>query len=277
MPDTQSMSSGDKTEVKQLQPEYRSRCTDLVHTLLEKMDQHQTRATFFVTGKTHKYFPELVKAINEAGHEIGFHAFSHIRLDSLEILEEEFSLSREFLDEYSPVGFRAPWINLKKDMLPLLKRNGFIYDSSTIAPPGRIYNCEGMQVFPISCLFYFQKEMDEPLYPHQPKIAKIYRELPLGIGMMVSILRGFYNRILHHYSRQNTSIIFYLHLQQLQWLDEKLSLRDGIRYIHNFSLWPLIERLLSQHRIRRLDELVGGSATDKSMGTPHYLTFDMEF
>ena len=271
------MNSGENTDVKQLQPEYRSRCTNLVHTLLEKMDQHQSQATFFVTGKTHKYFPELVKKIHDAGHEIGFHAFNHIRLESIKILEEEFSLSQEFLGEYSPVGFRAPWINLEKDMLPVLKKNGFIYDSSTVAPPGRIYTCESMQVFPISCLFYFQGKMDEPLYPHQPKIAKIYREFPMGIGMMVSILRGFYNYILHHYSRKNISIIFYLHLQQLQWLDGKLSFRDGIRYVHKFPLWPLVERLLSQHRIRRLDELVGGSLTENSIGTPHYLTFDMEF
>ena len=269
--------SEEASRIKQIQPEYRSQCGRLVFSLLEKLDKYHAKSTFFVTGTTHKYFPELVERIHESGHEIGYHAFNHVRLKSPESLEAELALSRDFLNAYQPSGFRAPWIYLEEEMLPLLKGAGFSYDSSTVAPPGKTYMCEGLRVFPISCLFYFQGEMADPLYPHQPRISRIYRELPFGIGMMVSILRGLYSRILGHYSRKNTSIIFYLHLQQLQWLDGRLGLRDGMWYIHKFSLWPLLDRLLSRHRFCRLDSLLVEADSNQTKGIPHFLTFDMEF
>ncbi|MDL2275615.1 polysaccharide deacetylase family protein [Desulfosarcina sp. OttesenSCG-928-G10] len=45
--------------------------------LLELLDRHGVQATFFVLGKRVRAFPELVRAISEAGHTIGNHSFSH--------------------------------------------------------------------------------------------------------------------------------------------------------------------------------------------------------
>jgi peptidoglycan/xylan/chitin deacetylase (PgdA/CDA1 family) len=48
--------------------------------LLEVLEKHQARATFFVVGKFVKQRPDIVRAIADAGHAIGNHTFSHPNL-----------------------------------------------------------------------------------------------------------------------------------------------------------------------------------------------------
>lgn len=45
--------------------------------ILDILDQHQAKATFFCTGKQAQQYPETVKRILKSGHTIGSHTFSH--------------------------------------------------------------------------------------------------------------------------------------------------------------------------------------------------------
>src|SRR5437773_5277665 len=45
--------------------------------LLQILDEVGTKATFFVLGFVAEKHPEVIKAIEKAGHEIGTHGFSH--------------------------------------------------------------------------------------------------------------------------------------------------------------------------------------------------------
>ena len=45
--------------------------------LLELLEQHRTRATFFVLGWVADKHPSLVQKIAQAGHEIGCHSYHH--------------------------------------------------------------------------------------------------------------------------------------------------------------------------------------------------------
>ncbi len=51
-----------------------SECTPAV---LDALQRYDLRATFFVCGKNVEQFPELVREIADAGHEIGNHTYSH--------------------------------------------------------------------------------------------------------------------------------------------------------------------------------------------------------
>lgn len=45
--------------------------------LLEILEKHHARATFFLVGESAKKYPELVKRIAKAGHSVGNHSWDH--------------------------------------------------------------------------------------------------------------------------------------------------------------------------------------------------------
>ena len=49
--------------------------------MLDILSQHDIKITFFVTGRWANENPELLKAIYDAGHEIGNHGYNHINYD----------------------------------------------------------------------------------------------------------------------------------------------------------------------------------------------------
>lgn len=56
-----------------------------VHTrkVLDLLDEHDARATFFVIGRKVEQHPDVVEEIVKRGHDVGVHGFAHDRLFSL--------------------------------------------------------------------------------------------------------------------------------------------------------------------------------------------------
>ena len=82
--------------------------------ILRILDRQQVRATFFVPGYTAERWPDAVRAVRDAGHEIGHHGYLHEGAHSApDEATEERRLLRglEALDAVlgvRPVGYRAP-------------------------------------------------------------------------------------------------------------------------------------------------------------------------
>jgi hypothetical protein len=106
-----------------------------VPRLLAMLDHHGIRSTFFVPGYTAHRYPEVVRSIVAAGHEIGHHGYLHEQPSAVGAQEEADNLDRglEALDEVAgvrPVGYRAPMWDLSWRSPALLHDRGFLYDSS---------------------------------------------------------------------------------------------------------------------------------------------------
>jgi peptidoglycan/xylan/chitin deacetylase (PgdA/CDA1 family) len=56
---------------------WESRVVPNVYHLLELLALHQTRATFFILGWIAERYPQLVRDIDRAGHEIASHGYRH--------------------------------------------------------------------------------------------------------------------------------------------------------------------------------------------------------
>lgn len=56
--------------------------------VLELLDRHSSRATFFVLGWVAEGYPSLVRRIAAAGHEIGCHSYAHQR--AYDVTPEQF-------------------------------------------------------------------------------------------------------------------------------------------------------------------------------------------
>jgi len=103
--------------------------------ILDLLDHHQIRSTFFVPGHTAHRYPEAVRSIVAAGHEIAHHGYLHEQPTALTLDEEIEALDRglEALAEVAgvrPAGYRAPMWDLSWRTPGLLVERGFLYDSS---------------------------------------------------------------------------------------------------------------------------------------------------
>ena len=106
-----------------------------VPRILEVLRSFGIKGTFFIPGFTAELHPDVVNRISGGGHEVGHHGYLHERPDRLSDAEEEAVLLRgievlERLTGRRPVGYRSPSWELKPGSPELLKRHGFLYDSS---------------------------------------------------------------------------------------------------------------------------------------------------
>jgi polysaccharide deacetylase family protein (PEP-CTERM system associated) len=109
-----------------------------VDHLLQLMDQHGARGTFFTLGVVAERTPEVVRRIADAGHEIASHGWSHRRVTALstEEFRSEIARSRDLLSGITGkpvVGFRAPNFSITPTCdwaFDVLIEEGYQYDSS---------------------------------------------------------------------------------------------------------------------------------------------------
>ncbi len=79
--------------------------------ILQILGEYGVRATFFVIGCNAEQYPEKVKAIHDAGHEIGNHTYSHKNPIGYDELNEEIKRSADIIENITgtrPTIFRPP-------------------------------------------------------------------------------------------------------------------------------------------------------------------------
>jgi len=103
--------------------------------LLRVLDKYDLRATMFVPGYTVERWPEPIRMIRDAGHELAHHGYLHESVHGVTTQQEEAYLLRtiEAFEQnirVRPVGYRAPRFNMNMRTPALLAKHGFRYDSS---------------------------------------------------------------------------------------------------------------------------------------------------
>ena len=76
--------------------------------------------------------PELVKEIEQQGHEVASHGYNHVRYPTITARERENDLTLS-LQVFQNIGvkikgFRAPYDNYTDDMIALLDKRGLVWD-----------------------------------------------------------------------------------------------------------------------------------------------------
>jgi peptidoglycan/xylan/chitin deacetylase (PgdA/CDA1 family) len=105
--------------------------------LLEILDRHKVPATFFVTGVDSLIHPEMVPSMLKSGrNEIGIHGWIHEYPPGLDSEAEEERLLDKAIARISsltgkkPAGYRAPSWAFSQYTMDLIRKKGFLYDSS---------------------------------------------------------------------------------------------------------------------------------------------------
>jgi peptidoglycan/xylan/chitin deacetylase (PgdA/CDA1 family) len=106
-----------------------------VPRLVKLFDKYGMKTTWFVPGHSIETFPDQMKLVVDAGHEIGLHGYSHENPVSMTPQQEEDVLDKsielvERLSGRRPRGYVAPWWELSPVTVDLLVKKGIKYDHS---------------------------------------------------------------------------------------------------------------------------------------------------
>ena len=103
--------------------------------LLKLFERLGIKTTWFIPGHSIETFPEQMKAVAQAGHEIGIHGYSHENPLALTAEQEETILDKcidlvTALQGRPPTGYVAPWWELSAASCDLLLKKQIKYDNS---------------------------------------------------------------------------------------------------------------------------------------------------
>ncbi|WRA32273.1 polysaccharide deacetylase [Helicobacter pylori] len=103
--------------------------------LLKLFKKYHLPATWFAPGHSIETFPEQMKMIVDAGHEVGAHGYSHENPIAMTAKQEEDILLKSVelikdLTGKTPTGYVAPWWEFSNITNELLLKHGFKYDHS---------------------------------------------------------------------------------------------------------------------------------------------------
>lgn len=147
--------------------------------LLELLHKHDTKATFFTLGWIGEKYPDLIRQISDAGHEMASHGYSHEKVYDLtpDAFRDEIRRTKKILEDISGtpvVAFRAPFFSITNRSLwalDILKEEGYAIDCS-ISPvktwrygisttPDEIFTIKenGLTEFPVSTFKLLHKSL----------------------------------------------------------------------------------------------------------------------
>ena len=103
--------------------------------LLKLFDRFGIKTTWFIPGHSIETFPDQMKAVAQAGHEVGIHGYSHenpiamTREQEITVLDKCIDLVTKLTGK-RPTGYVAPWWEFSTVTNELLLRKGIKYDHS---------------------------------------------------------------------------------------------------------------------------------------------------
>jgi polysaccharide deacetylase family protein (PEP-CTERM system associated) len=124
--------------------------------ILEVLDEHGVKGTFFVQGRVAETFPAMVRGLVELGHEVQSHGYSHRPLYAMNRAElrDELERSRETVEDAAGTrvtAFRAQDFSILAEnlwALDTLAEVGFEIDSSIFPMKAARYGIPGWEVSP---------------------------------------------------------------------------------------------------------------------------------
>lgn len=230
--------------------------------VLEFLESKKIRATFFVLGRVVVKNRELVRMIDEFGHEVAYHGFNHIPVREMtpHEFETDLNVAQQFfcdLLKTNVVGYRSPNYGIKSWAIKILKKKGYLYDSSVFPCyniPGW-YGCPKAPVYPYhpDMRFIDRIDFNNDFIEFPIAVSPTFR-LPCGSGWWIRNLGTKYAIIfLTHLLEKWGFAVICLH----QWeFDLNLNSTTSKR---KFKMYPLIifkNRHVGEYLFKLLDMLL---------------------
>ncbi len=233
-----------------------------VERILQMLDDHGTKATFFTLGWIAERHPQVVRRIVEQGHELASHGYGHERASDLteSAFFSDIDSAKKILEDLSGcvvTGYRAPSFSIGAANLwafDCLERAGYRYSSS---------------IYPIRHDHYGMP--DAPRFAHRVRGALV--EVPVTTARLLNrnwpASGGGYFRLmpyalsswlLRQVNRNDGQpVIFYFHPWEIdvdQPRVEGINAKTRFRhYVNLHRTEARIRRLLGDFSWARMDEI----------------------
>ncbi|MDE2053958.1 MAG: DUF3473 domain-containing protein [Xanthomonadaceae bacterium] len=231
--------------------------------ILEIFARGHIHATFFVLGWVAERFPELIRDIGAAGHEVASHGFGHERLTKLSRsgFREGITRTKRLLEDISGTavaGYRAPSWSIGPTTLwahAELREAGYRY-SSSVAPIR--HDLYGMPAAP---RFAFVTAGSGMLEVPVTTVQWGGRNWPCGGGGFFRLLPyPLFRRGLRRVNRNDRRAgVFYFHPWEIDPQQPRVpgvTLKNRVRHYLNLKRTaPRVERLLRDFRFDRMDRV----------------------
>jgi len=233
-----------------------------VDRLLKRFADSDAKATFFTLGWIAERYPQVVRRIVEAGHELASHGYGHLRASdqSREEFLQDVSCAKRILEDIAGVpviGYRAPSFSIGQDNLwafDVLKEAGYAYSSS---------------VYPVQHDHYGMP--DAPRFPYAVReglteipittVRALGRNLPAGGGGYFRFAPyGVSRWAIDRFNRdERAPAIFYMHPWEIDPQQPRVpgpGLKTRFRhYVNLHRTEDRLARLLGDFRWGRMDQV----------------------
>jgi polysaccharide deacetylase family protein (PEP-CTERM system associated) len=248
---------------------FESRIGESLPRILDLFAERNTRGTFFILGWIAERYPDLVRRIAAAGHQIGTHGYSHRLVYRMERsqFEEELRHSIHALEDIAGCcvdAHRAPFFSITKESLwalDALQANGIKVDSS---------------IFPVRNYRYGIPDSPRFPYWHTTEGGRI-AEFPLStvriMGRNMPMAGGFYLRALPYpilrravsaINKEGRPAIIYIHPWEVDPEHPRIPLPKRIALTHYYNLRSTegkLRRLLREFAFAPLGEITAELAS----------------
>lgn len=244
--------------------------------ILELLDRHDVKATFFILGWVAERYPAMVRRVAELGHEVASHGWDHTRVihQTPEQFRADVTRTRQVLEDAAgqPLsGYRAASFSIGRSnlwALDVLGEAGYRYSSS---------------IYPIVHDLYGMPEAPRTPFHLKPggileipitTVAALGRNIPSGGGGYFRLLPyAVYHWTLSRVNgRDRMPGIFYFHPWEIdpdQPRVEGARLKSRLRHYTNLSrMQAKIERLLREFSWDRMDRVFGVGQREYPVWSP---------
>lgn len=242
------------------------RVVENTERVLDLLERHQAKATFFFLGWVAARFPKLLRQVHARGHELACHGYWHRTIYSLtpEGFRKDTRLAKHVIEDAggtTVIGYRAPSWSITRECvwaLDILAEEGFVYDSSVYPAYHDLYDLPGARRFPYIHACRNGLKLRE--YP-PATLRFLGTNFPVASGGYLRICPAVYTEMAFrvYEKKYGERVIVHLHPWELDPEQPKISakLLSGLRHYMNLGgMSAKLSALLGRHKFERLCDVL---------------------
>lgn len=227
-----------KIKINETKRIYQDKGTEKILGILKRQN---IKATFFINGTFAEKNKDLVKKIDENGHEIGIHSYTHRKINELSLSEfsRELRKAKEIIEriiDKKVMGYRAPAFSFDEkdpEYTKILIDHGFLYDSST-NPISKAFHGHPGYNHSFHRASYEEKSLTEFPIATLPIMGQ---RLPWAGGLYLRIFPySVFKRGLKYINKTSGPAVLYIHNWELDPEQPRIPCKPVLRFIHYYGL-----------------------------------------